>query len=46
MLNFIEFKDPSKVVDVPSNEVRAALARIAARNPDDPRPKELLKLLG
>jgi hypothetical protein len=46
LLNFIEIRDPSKIVDVPIDLVRGALSRIAKSNPDDPRPGEYLKLLG
>jgi len=46
LLNFIEIRDPSKIVDVPLDAVRAALTRIARDNPTDSRPGEYLKLLG
>jgi hypothetical protein len=46
ILNFIEIRDPKKIVDVPLDAVRDALSRIARDNPDDPRPREYLKLLG
>jgi len=46
LLNFIEIRDPSKVIDVPIELVRDAFSRIARDNPDDPRPGEYLKLLG
>jgi hypothetical protein len=46
LLNFIEFRDPTKIVDVPLDLVRAALSRIARNNPSDTRPAEYLKLLG
>jgi hypothetical protein len=46
LLNFIEFRDPKKVVDVPIELVRDAFSRIARGNPDDARPAEYLKLLG
>lgn len=46
LLNFIEIRDPKKIVDVPLDVVRGALSRIARDNPNDPRPGEYLKLLG
>jgi hypothetical protein len=46
LLNFIEIRDPSKVVDVPLDLIRTALTRLAKDNPGDPRPSEYLKLLG
>ena len=46
LLNFIEIRDPSKVIDVPIGLVRDAFSRIARDNPGDPRPGEYLKLLG
>jgi hypothetical protein len=46
LLNFIEFRDPSKIVDVPIELVRDALSRIARDNPADSRPGEYLKILG
>jgi hypothetical protein len=46
VLNFLEIKDPKKIIDVPLELVREALARIARDNPADPRPGEYLKLLG
>jgi hypothetical protein len=45
LLNFLEFKDPTKVVDVPLDLVRAALSRIAKNDPGDARPAEFLKLI-
>ena len=46
LLNFIEIRDPKKIVDVPIELVREAFARIARDSPDDKRPAEYLKLLG
>jgi hypothetical protein len=46
LLNFIEIRDRTKIVDVPIERVREAFARIAAGNPADSRPAEYLKLLG
>ena len=46
LLNFIEIRDPTKVVDVPIDLVREALKRLARDNPGDSRPGEYLKLLG
>lgn len=46
VLNFIEIRDPTKIVDVPLDLVRTALSRIARDNPSDARPGEYLKLLG
>lgn len=45
VLNFLEIRDRSKIVDVPIERVRDALARIAAGNPTDSRAAEYLKLL-
>jgi hypothetical protein len=46
LLNFIEIRDPTKIVDVPMEMVREAFSRIARDNPADSRPGEYLKLLG
>jgi len=45
ILNFLEFHDPTKLVDVSVEEVRAALTRILHVDPGDPRAMECLKLL-
>lgn len=45
ILNFIEIRDPKKLVDVSQEQVRSALERLARDNPSDPRPGEYLKLL-
>jgi hypothetical protein len=46
ILNFIEIRDPTKIVDVSTELLREALSRIARDNPTDTRPGEYLKLLG
>jgi hypothetical protein len=45
ILNFLEFHDPTKLVDVPVPELRAALSRILSADPGDPRALECLNLL-
>jgi hypothetical protein len=45
VLNFVEFHDPTKLVDVPLDKLRAALNRILRADPGDPRAMECLKLL-
>jgi hypothetical protein len=45
ILNFLEFHDPTKLVDVPVGELRAALNRILRADPGDPQASECLKLL-
>lgn len=45
ILNFLEFHDPTKLVDVPVEKVRAALERILRADPGDSRVSECLKLL-
>ena len=45
ILNFLEFHDPTKLVDVPAAEVRGALERVLRANPGDSRVVECLKLL-
>ena len=45
ILNFLEFHDRTKLVDVPAGEVRAALRRILRADPSDSRVMECLKLL-
>jgi hypothetical protein len=46
ILNFLDFKDPTKLADVPLDQLRAAFVRIAKKDPEDKRPAEYLKLLG
>lgn len=46
ILNFLDFKDPTKLSDVPLDQLRAVFVRIAKKDPDDKRPAEYLKLLG
>ena len=46
ILNFLEIRDPKKILDVPTELVREALSRIARDNPTDSRPAEYIKLLG
>ncbi|HEX3597647.1 MAG TPA: hypothetical protein VHU80_21210 [Polyangiaceae bacterium] len=45
LLNFFEFQDRTKLVDVPIDTVRAALTRILGIDPGDPRVSECLALL-
>jgi hypothetical protein len=45
ILNFLEFHDPTKLVDVSVGDVRAALQRILRADPGDSRVMECLKLL-
>jgi hypothetical protein len=45
ILNFLEFHDPSKLVDVKTDDVRKALKRINRLDPGDPRIAECLRLL-
>jgi L-alanine-DL-glutamate epimerase-like enolase superfamily enzyme len=45
ILNFLDFRDPTKLTDVPLDHLRKAFARIAERDPEDPRAAEYLKLL-
>jgi hypothetical protein len=45
ILNFLEFRDATKLVDVPVDKVRAALERILRADPGDARVTECLKLL-
>ena len=46
ILNFLEFHDPSKLVDVPLADVRAALNRILSSDPGEPQATACLELLG
>ena len=46
ILNFLEFHDPTKLVDVPLDNVRAALNRILSADPGEPQATACLELLG
>ena len=45
ILNFLEFHDATKLVDVKPDDVRTALNRIHRLDPGDPRVAECLRLL-
>jgi hypothetical protein len=46
ILNFLEFHDPTKLVDVPLQDLRAALNRILKADPGEPQATACLELLG
>ena len=45
ILNFLEFRDPTKLVDVATKDVRAALERILRADPGEPQATACLELL-